>query len=119
MTTIPLDITAMRERAAEAATLMRALSNPHRLLILCVLSEGELSVSELNTRIDLSQSALSQHLAVLRQEQLVLTRRESQTIFYSVIPGPALEIVQLLHDRFCCPATPATTAINAPVDPKT
>lgn len=92
----------MRRNAAKAAKLMRALSNPHRLLVLCVLSEGELSVSELNARIDLSQSALSQHLAVLRNEKLVSTRRESQTIYYSVTSGPALEIVQLLHDQFCC-----------------
>lgn len=80
---------------------MRSLGNPHRLLVLCVLSEGEISVSELNRRIPLSQSALSQHLAVLRREKLVRTRRESQTIYYSVTDGPAMEIVRLLHTSFC------------------
>lgn len=100
--TLTIDLKSMRRNASKAAKLMRALSNPHRLLILCVLSEGELSVSELNEKIDLSQSALSQHLAVLRNEKLVNTRRESQTIYYSVVPGSALDIVHLLHDQFCC-----------------
>ncbi|MCG3143967.1 MAG: Transcriptional activator HlyU [Gammaproteobacteria bacterium] len=97
-----LDARAMRRHAATAARLMRSLANPHRLLVLCVLSEGELSVSELNERIPLSQSALSQHLAVLRREKLVRTRRESQTIYYSVTAGPAMDIVRLLHEKFCC-----------------
>jgi len=112
-----IDLRSMRRNAAKAAKLMRALSNPHRLLMLCVLSEGELSVSALNARIDLSQSALSQHLAVLRNEKLVNTRRESQTIYYSVVPGVALEVVHLLHDKFCC-KTPggsaSTTNMGAP-----
>ncbi|MCG3200985.1 MAG: hypothetical protein NFCOHLIN_00847 [Gammaproteobacteria bacterium] len=109
-----IDARAMRRHAAAAARLMRSLANPHRLLVLCVLSEGELSVSELNRRIPLSQSALSQHLAVLRRGRLVRTRRESQTIHYSVADGAAMEIVQLLHDRYCCTpprnvARPATS----------
>jgi len=107
---ITIDLKSMRRNASKAAKLMRALSNPHRLLILCVLSEGELSVSELNEKIDLSQSALSQHLAVLRSEKLVCTRRESQTIYYSVVPGPAMGIVQLLHDQFCCQVPDRTTS---------
>ncbi len=97
-----LDARAMRRHAAAAARLMRSLANPHRLLVLCVLSEGELSVSELNERIPLSQSALSQHLAVLRREKLVRTRRESQAIYYSVTAGPAMDIVHLLHEKYCC-----------------
>ena len=97
-----IDARAMRKHAATAARLMRSLANPHRLLVLCVLSEGELSVSELNRRIALSQSALSQHLAVLRREKLVRTRRESQTIYYSVADGAAMDIVHLLHDKYCC-----------------
>jgi DNA-binding transcriptional ArsR family regulator len=109
-----LDARAMRKHAATAARLMRSLANPHRLLVLCVLSEGELSVSELNRRIALSQSALSQHLAVLRREKLVRTRRESQTIYYSVADGAAMDIVHLLHDKYCCTpprnvATPANS----------
>jgi DNA-binding transcriptional ArsR family regulator len=103
---------AMRRQSANAARLMRTLANPHRLLVLCVLSEGEISVSELNRRIPLSQSALSQHLAVLRREKLVHTRRESQTIFYSVADGPAMDVIRLLHDKFCCTlqATPPSMA---------
>lgn len=95
------DVQAMRKHSAGAAQLMRSLANPHRLMLLCVLAEGELSVSELNRRVTLSQSALSQHLAVLRNEQLVSTRREAQTIYYSVVDGLALRIVRLLHDEFC------------------
>ena len=92
----------MRRHAGSAARLMRALSNRHRLLILCVLSEGELSVGALNSRVRLSQSALSQHLAVLRHERLVSTRRSAQTIYYKVADGLAMEVVRLLHDHYCC-----------------
>ena len=84
-----------------AAGLLRSLASPHRLMILCALGHAELSVGALNERIDLSQSALSQHLAVLRAEGLVDTRRESQTIFYSVRPGPALDVIRVLHGHFC------------------
>lgn len=93
---------ALRPHAAAAARLLKALANPNRLLILCTLSEGELSVGELNRKVDLSQSALSQHLAVLRADGLVATRREAQTIHYSLAAGPAVEIIGLLHREFCC-----------------
>lgn len=92
---------AMARHADRAADLLKALANPNRLQILCVLANGELSVSALNGRIPLSQSALSQHLAVLRADGLVRTRRESQTIYYSLSPGPALDIIQVLHGYFC------------------
>ncbi|MEW5708378.1 MAG: metalloregulator ArsR/SmtB family transcription factor [Pseudomonadota bacterium] len=87
--------------ADDAAALLKSLANPHRLLILCVLGEGEQSVGELNERIALSQSALSQHLAVLREEGLIAARREAQTIYYSVRPGPALDIIRVLHGHYC------------------
>jgi len=93
----------MAEHAESAASLLKALANPHRLLVLCALGDGELSVGALNERIPLSQSALSQHLAVLREDGLVSTRREAQTIFYSVAPGPALEVLHVLHSQFCAP----------------
>ena len=96
-----LDSRAMKRHAGSAAKLIRALSNEHRLLVLCVLSEGELSVGDLNSRVRLSQSALSQHLAVLRRERLVSTRRSGQTIFYSVANGIAMELIQVLHDYYC------------------
>lgn len=92
---------AMREHATDAARLMKALGNENRLMILCVLAEGELSVGELNERIPLSQSALSQQLSRLRGDGLVRTRRESQTIFYSLAPGPADKIIHALHDIYC------------------
>ncbi len=91
----------MDAHAESASRLLKAMANPHRLLILCVLGEGELSVGALNERIPLSQSALSQHLAVLRADGLVSTRREAQTIYYQVHPGPALDVIRSLHKHFC------------------
>ena len=91
----------MQLHATDAAGLMKALGNESRLMILCVLAEGERSVSDLNTIVPLSQSALSQQLARLRQQGLVKTRRESQTIFYSLADGPADRVITLLHDIYC------------------
>jgi DNA-binding transcriptional ArsR family regulator len=91
----------MREHAAEAARLMNALGNESRLMILCMLAEGEQSVGALNEAIPLSQSALSQQLARLRRDELVETRRESQTIYYSLGEGPAEKVIHLLHDLYC------------------
>ena len=91
----------MQDHAADAAGLMKALGNESRLMILCVLAEGERSVSELNTIVPLSQSALSQQLARLREQGLVKTRRKSQTIFYSLSHGPADRVITLLHDIYC------------------
>ncbi len=91
----------MRAHAGDAAGLMKALGNESRLLILCALADGERSVGELNTIVPLSQSALSQQLARLRDQGLVQTRRESQTIFYALCPGPADQVIRLLHDIYC------------------
>lgn len=96
----------MAAHAESAAGLLRAMGNPHRLQILCVLGEGEMSVGALNERIPLSQSALSQHLAVLRDDGLVATRREAQTIHYRVQPGPALDVIRILHRHFCTAVRP-------------
>ena len=96
-----LDLDAMRRNASDAVSLLKGLANESRLMILCVLSEGELSVGQLNQRINLSQSALSQHLAVLREQGLVQTRRESQTIYYRLSDTTALNIIELLHDVYC------------------
>jgi DNA-binding transcriptional ArsR family regulator len=100
---VPVDFAAMEKNAATAVRLLKGLANESRLMIMCVLSEGEISVGHLNERIDLSQSALSQHLAVLREQGLVRTRRESQTIYYRLAETPALSMVELLHDAFCRP----------------
>jgi len=88
--------------AAQAAGMMRALSNESRLLILCYLTEeDELSVGALVERVGLSQSALSQHLAKLREEGLVSTRKEAQTVYYRVCDPRAGQLLSLLHDLFC------------------
>ena len=91
----------MSDHAADAASLMTALGNESRLMILCMLADGERSVGELNEIIPLSQSALSQQLARLRQQGVVTTRRDSRTIIYSLADGPAERIIHLLHDIYC------------------
>ena len=91
----------MRAHAADAAQLLRALANDKRLMLLCLLVEGERSVGELNAKVELSQSALSQHLAVLRADGLVNTRREAQTIYYTLADGPAQRVLETLHDIYC------------------
>lgn len=98
--TLP-DPAAMHDNARKAVRLLKSLANESRLMVMCALAKSELSVGELNERIDLSQSALSQHLAVLREEGLVLTRRESQTIYYSLADTPALPIIGLLYEAYC------------------
>ncbi|SIQ63186.1 transcriptional regulator, ArsR family [Solilutibacter tolerans] len=95
------DSNLMRRHVSDAARMLKALANEKRLLLLCQLVEGECSVGELNARVDLSQSALSQHLALLREDGLVTTRRESQTIHYALAEGPARDILKTLHDIYC------------------
>jgi len=90
------------EHADSATKQLKALANVNRLMILCILCEGELSVTELNELVDISQSALSQHLAKLRDDDIVVTRRESQTIYYSIADGVAKGIIDVLH-KFYCP----------------
>lgn len=92
---------AMARHADEAAALLKALAHPARLLVLCQLVEGERSVGELQPITGLSMSALSQHLAVLRDMALVATRRESQSIYYSLAEGPALGVLDALHAAYC------------------
>ncbi|MFN3620658.1 ArsR/SmtB family transcription factor, partial [Sphingorhabdus sp.] len=89
--------------AGEAAAMLRALSNEKRLMILCQLVDGEMSVGEIQSRVGLSQSALSQHLALLREDGVVTTRRESQTIYYCVTDQAALRIIETLAELFCPP----------------
>lgn len=91
----------MLVHAGEAARFLKALANEQRLMILCNLLERPLSVSELNDRIPLSQSALSQHLAVLRENGAVQTERQAQTIYYSLTEGPVTEVMSTLHGVFC------------------
>ena len=95
------DIQAMAQHAAKAAELLKQLSNEHRLLILCTLMQGEQSVSQLNALLPLSQSALSQHLASLRQAKLVDTRRESQNIYYRLCGDEAMQVIAVLKNIYC------------------
>ncbi|HEU0151772.1 MAG TPA: metalloregulator ArsR/SmtB family transcription factor [Arenimonas sp.] len=91
----------MQVQAEAASDLLKAMANPQRLRVLCLLIEREMSVGEINALVDLSQSALSQHLAVLREKNLVSTRREAQTVYYAVSDGLVHDIIESLHAAFC------------------
>lgn len=91
----------MEKNATRACGVLGAMSNPARLLILCHLAEGEKAVGELEPLIGLSQSALSQHLAVLRGKHLVKTRREGQSIRYSLASKETVALMHTLHEQFC------------------
>lgn len=97
------DLALFEESAGRAATLLRLLGNERRLMVLCQLAEGELSVSDIQSRVGLSQSALSQHLALLREEGVVATRRESQTIYYRIVDHAAMRVIETLAELFCPP----------------
>jgi ArsR family transcriptional regulator, virulence genes transcriptional regulator len=95
------DITRFEANATAAARLLRALGNERRLMILCQLTGGERSVGQLVPLVGLSQSALSQHLAVLREEGVVAARREAQTVWYRIADPAALRVVATLAEIFC------------------
>jgi ArsR family transcriptional regulator len=95
------DIARFEASAREAAKLLRTLGNERRLMILCQLADRERSVGELQPLVGLSQSALSQHLAVLRAEGVVATRREGQTIWYRIDDPAAVRMVATLAEIFC------------------
>jgi len=102
MTTLTkLDIDAMRAAADEATRLLRTLANPDRLLLLCQLSQGEKSVGELESLLEIQQPTLSQQLGVLRQEDLVHTRRAGKQIYYSVKDPKVLVILDQLYMLYC------------------
>lgn len=96
-----IDLDALNGSARRASTLLKAMGNKHRLMILCQLGKGEKSVSELERVVGLSQSALSQHLARLRRDDLVVTRRSAQTIYYSLSGPEARRVLDSLHDLYC------------------
>lgn len=95
------NIKAMSRKAEEAAELLRALAHSARLKVLCELSGGERRVGELVRSSGLSQSALSQHLARLREDGLVTTRRDAQTIYYSLADNRVRQVVALLFELYC------------------
>ena len=96
-----VDIDTMRTAAGQACTLLKALANPDRLMILCQLVDGEKRVGELEALLGIVQPTLSQQLTVLREQQLVRTRREGKHIFYALASPQALAVIQTLYDQFC------------------
>jgi len=105
-----LDSKAMERAADEASGLLKALSNRHRLLIICQLIDGERPVGELAELLKLRDSTVSQHLALLRKDGLVSARREAQTIFYSIASEPARDILNTLYRTYCAPKAKGTRA---------
>lgn len=95
------DLAQFEDSAARAAALLRLLGNEKRLMVLCQLADGEMSVGQLQAGIGISQSALSQHLALMRQQGLLATRRQGQTIFYRITDPAALRVIQTLAELFC------------------
>jgi len=95
------DIRKMRDAADQASALLKTLGHPGRLMILCNLVEGERSVGNLADELEISQSALSQHLARMRSEGLVETRRDSQNVYYNVTDGTVRALIKSLYKIFC------------------
>ena len=102
-----MNITDFEAASSRAAQLLKALSNERRLRIVCELGRGELSVSELERRVGLRQSALSQHLARLRRDGLVTTRRQSQVVYYSLAGEEACRLVETLYGLYRAAPAPA------------
>ncbi len=98
-----IDLEHMAQSAARASSLMKTLGHKDRLMILCHLANGEKSVGQIADLLEISQSPLSQHLSRMRKEGLVDTRREAQTIYYSLKSGEASRIVEVLYELFCAP----------------
>jgi DNA-binding transcriptional ArsR family regulator len=98
---LPIDVVKMRQSMDRATRLLRVLSNPDRLLLMCHLSSKESCVSDLELATAIVQPTLSQQLAVLREEGLVRTRREGKQIFYALASDDALVLMQTLYSRFC------------------
>jgi ArsR family transcriptional regulator, virulence genes transcriptional regulator len=98
-----MNLEELQSKAGVAEVMLKAVANRNRLVILCELLKGERSVSALQAAIGLSQSALSQHLARLREDKIVATRRESQTIYYSLSSKPITRLIGLLYELYCAP----------------
>ena len=102
----PADFERLRElhdQASNAVELLKAMANEWRLMVLCQLAEGEKTVSELQATLGLSQSALSQHLAVLRRERIVKARKHAQSVSYSLTGHEAVQVMSALQEIFCAP----------------
>ncbi|WP_424108397.1 ArsR/SmtB family transcription factor [Psychrobacter coccoides] len=98
----PTDLAKQMQQASmQASQLLKSLSHPDRLLLLCQLTQGEYCVGELEDLVGVGQPSLSQQLGILRKDQLVSTRREGKQIYYSIASDDALAVLQLLYQRFC------------------
>lgn len=91
----------METKLDQASQLLKAMASPNRLMLLCMLAEGEKSVSELAEKLNLRQSTVSQHLARLRLDQLVTARREGQSIYYRIADRTAEKVIQILYNTYC------------------
>lgn len=100
-TTKQNDLLKLEAAAEEAAKLLKVLSNSNRLLLLCQMTQGEFSVRELEVMTGIAQPTLSQQLTVLRDEQLVSTRRDGKKIFYNIVSKEALAVLQVLYQLYC------------------
>ena len=96
-----LDLDAMREAAGRARALLKVLSNPDRMLLLCKLAEGEHNVGQLEAGLGIGQPTLSQQLGVLRDEGMVRTRRDGKQVFYTIASPEALAVLRTLYDLYC------------------
>ncbi len=105
MNTVAIELSEMQSAAAKACRLMKILSNPDRLLILCQLAQGEKRVGELEELLSIVQPTLSQQLTVLREEELVSTRRDGKNIYYELSSQQVLAIMEVLYTQFCNPPT--------------
>jgi ArsR family transcriptional regulator, virulence genes transcriptional regulator len=111
---------AMQAAASQASDLLKALANPHRLMIICQLIDAERSVGELAAFLGIRDSTVSQHLALLRKDGLVTARRDGQTIWYQISSGPAREVVKTLYRIYCAPtlACQPPSSKSAPLSKK-
>ena len=99
---VPSDLAAQMQQASmQASQLLKSLSHPDRLLLLCQLTQGEYCVGELERLVGIGQPSLSQQLGILRKDKLVSTRRDGKQIYYSIASDDALAVLQLLYERFC------------------
>ena len=108
MDTSTLDLDKMKTSAGKACQMMKVLSNPDRLMLLCQLSQGEKRVGELEEILGIVQPTLSQQLTVLRDEELVVTRREGKNIYYQIASSQAMAVMEVLFQQFCGPQEGST-----------
>ncbi|WP_068084629.1 ArsR/SmtB family transcription factor [Polycladidibacter stylochi] len=106
-----MDIAQLEQNAEEAAKLLSSMAHPKRLMVLCKLLQGECAVGDLAQSVNLSQSALSQHLAKMRANNLVNTRREAQTIYYSLASSEIEAVLNTLYGLYCAPESNELTGI--------